>query len=374
MALRALVWLAAATSCDLAAATRTHVGRARERATVSLSPTDPSLYYSPYAWQVTGAAATTLNSAAYLRFMVSGTFVAFNFDVSNMVAPASQVYWRVDNGPATSSLILPVVTAAIPPNNTHGDVPYHTIELFVKSTTETANRWSATGLSSRIVLTSISTDGQTAQWLPADANVLIYGDSITEGVLTLGGSQRSDTDHNDASVVYSFALARLLGTEIGVVGFGATGLSRGGSGGVPALGVSWNQLWDGVPRSFTPRPDLIVMNEGTNDGANNITASYATVLNNLLMACPLTPIAVMLPFNGAEAVCLKAAIAASNNPALITYIDTTGFYNQSLGGALHPTGPNDVGRLAPQIARKLRPLLARSIVEREERRLAEEAA
>ena len=104
------------------------------------------------------------------------------------------------------------------------------------------------------------------------SDLLVYGDSITEGVLTLGGSQAADTDHNDASVVYSYALAALLGTEIGVVGFGATGLSRGGSGGVPALGESWNQLWDGVPRSFSPRPDLILFNEGTNDGSNNITA------------------------------------------------------------------------------------------------------
>ena len=183
-------------------------------------------------------------------------------------------------------------------------------------------------------------------------------------MLTLGGSQQFDTDHNDASVVYSYALAALLGTEIGVVGFGATGLSRGGSGGVPALGESWDELWDGVPRSFNPRPDLILFNEGTNDGSNNITAAFGVVISGLMAECPGTPIVVMLPFNGAELSSLQAAVANANSP-LVTFLDTTGFYDETYGGGLHPTGPNDVARLAPQIANKLRPILARSIAARE---------
>ena len=333
--------------------------------TTTYAPNDAALYYNPYVWQVTPEAASTINSAAHVRFLFSGTFLSFNFNVSAMVSPASQVYLRVDNGPATHSLVLPVVNVSIPPNNTNGDVPYHSCELFVKSTTETASRWSATGPSTRVVLTGITTDGLLAPWVPSSANLLIFGDSITEGVLTLGGSQHFDTDHNDGSVVYSYALAALLGTEIGVVGFGATGLSRGGSGGVPALGVSWNQLWDGVPRDFSPRPDIIVFNEGTNDGGNNITAAFGVVIAGLLAACPGTPIVVMEPFNGGQAANLQAVVANANSP-LVTYLDTTGFYDETFGGGLHPTGPNDVARIAPQIANKLRPILARSLAARGE--------
>jgi lysophospholipase L1-like esterase len=333
--------------------------------TTTYATNDPNIYYSPYQWLVNENSASTINSASYVRFMFSGSFLNFTFDVSNMVSPISEVYWKIDNGPMTHSLVLSVVTVEIPVNNTHGDVPYHSVELFVKSTTETANRWSATGPSTRVILTGIVTDGTLAPWIPNNVNVLIYGDSITEGVLCLGGSQRFDTDHNDASVVYSYTLARLLGTEIGVVGFGATGLSRGGSGGVPALGISWNQLWNGVPRSFSPRPDLILFNEGTNDGSNNITSQMAIVLQNLLIACPGTPIVVMLPFNGSEESNLKAAIDTVNSN-LISFLDTTGFYNQTLGGGLHPTGPNDVARIAPQIANNVRSILAKSIASREE--------
>ena len=136
------------------------------------APNDANLYYNPYVWQVTPAAASTINSAAHVRFLFSGTFLSFSFDTSNMVTPTSEVYWRVDNGPATHSLVLSSVNVTIPANNTRGDVPYHSCELFVKSTTETANRWSAQGASTRVVLTGIVTDGLLAQWIPASANIV----------------------------------------------------------------------------------------------------------------------------------------------------------------------------------------------------------
>jgi hypothetical protein len=310
--------------------------------------------YSPYAWAVTSASASTINSASSFRTLFSGSFLNLTFDVSSMVVPASQLYWRVDNGPLTPTTISSVIPITI----FLTDVPYHTLEVMVKSTTERANRWFTGVNSTRVIFTGLITDGELVPFLGPTLNVLIYGDSITEGVLTLGGAAPFDTDHNDASVVYSFALGKLLGVEMGVVGFGATGLSRGGSGSVPALGTSWNQLFNGTARVFTPKPDLIIFNEGTNDGNNNITASFISVLNSLMAACPNTPVAIMLPFNGAQKDNLLAIVAATPGT---TFVDTTGFYNQTLGGALHPTGPNDVARIAPQLAAKLRPILAKGI-------------
>ena len=338
---------------------------------------DPNIYYSPYNWHVSPTSAATINAGAYVRFLVSGSFLRLQFDVSHMVTPASEIYWRVDNGPATLSLVLDTVVVTFPANNTKATVPFHSIELFVKSTTERANRWVATAggkpvPGTRIVLTGLETDGQLAPWLPSDVNLLIYGDSITEGVMTLGGSQHDDTDHNDASVVYSHALGRLLGAETGVVGFGDNAFTHTGSGGVPILGEAWDQMWDGVPRNFAaPPPDLIVMNEGTNDGCDttkpgcvgvDITAPMAAVLTSLMGACPGTPIVVLLPFNGGQAAHILAAIRAVGSPDAIHYVNTTGFYDLKYGGALHPTGPNDVARIAPRIARRLRPILAKRLL------------
>ena len=130
-------------------------------------PNDTNIYYSPYAWNVEPTQAATINSAAsvrnrlpinlkiltnayqihnsilyrcfcwqhtcnampaqtqsrYIKFLFSGSFLNFRFNVSHMATPASEVYWRVDNGPMTPSLVLDTVSVAIPPNNTK--LPYH---------------------------------------------------------------------------------------------------------------------------------------------------------------------------------------------------------------------------------------------------------
>ena len=339
------------------------------------APDDPSLYYSPFAWHVNASAAATINSAAYVRFLFSGNALTFTFDVANMATPASQVYWSVDSGPATLSLVMERVAVAAPANNSN--LPFHSVELFVKSTTEAQNRWAAAGApnSTRVVLTGVETEdgGALAAWLPADVNVLVYGDSITEGVLTLGNSQPHDTNHNDASIVYAHTLGALLGAEVGVVGFGSNALTHYGSGGVPPLGEAWDLLWEGAPRDFAhPRPDLIVLNEGTNDGCDttspgcngtDISALMASVLRNLTIKCPGVPVAVLQPFNGAQKAHLQAAVAATGSPD-VHFVETEGFYNMSYGGNLHPTGPNEKGRIAPQIAARLRPLLYQSVLRR----------
>jgi hypothetical protein len=368
----ALAHAAAPPAADAAAARAHSVSAAAARATllrfpapVTVAPTDVALGFSAYHWEVTATGATTVNPGASMRVLFAGALLNLTFDVSMMVSPPSQLLITVDNGaPQQVSLTEANVAVAIPANNTHGDVPFHSLEVFVKSTTERANRWAAGVPSTRVVLTGVVTDGPLAAWLPAPARVLVYGDSITEGVLTLGGSQPFDTDHNSNALCWSQRLGPLLGADVSVVGFGATGLSRGGSGGVPALGTSFNQLWDGVPRDFSPCPELIVFNEGTNDGANNITAAFVTVLDALLVACPTTPLALLVPFNGAQRANLAAAVAATAVPALTHLVDTAGFYNQSYGGALHPTGPNDVARIAPQVAAALRPILARALVDK----------
>jgi len=222
-----------------------------------LPPNDPTFFYSPYGWSVNGTSATTMNTGSYFKILFQGSSVNLTFDTTLMVDIPSQLYITVDNGPKIHTLVLPNVFVEVPVNNTRGDVPYHYLEVIVKSMTETRNRW-ATGVpSTRVKFTGLLLEpgANTSNVIPSNLNILIYGDSITEGVLTLGGSQQYDTDHNDATVCYSYRLGGLLGGEIGVVGFGATGLSRGGSGGVPPLGVSWNQMWDGMPRSFLPKPE-----------------------------------------------------------------------------------------------------------------------
>lgn len=84
------------------------------------------------------------------------------------------------------------------------------------------------------------------------------------------------------------------------------------------------------------------------------------VLNNVSIACPGTPIAVLLPFNGNQRANLLAAVAATGNP-LVHFVDTAGFYDQQFGGGLHPTGPNDMSKIAPQIANAVRAIMMKTV-------------
>jgi len=68
-----------------------------------------------------------------------------------------------------------------------------------------------------------------------------------------------------------------LPIEIGIVAFGGSGFTHNGSGAVPELITSYNQLWAGQPRVFDPPPDLVIYNEGTNDGGD-ISADFEAVV------------------------------------------------------------------------------------------------
>ncbi len=331
----------------------------------SIAPNNAAFLYSPLNWSVTGGSAVTINAGAYFKILFTGTTCVLNFNATNMCTPASEIWWRIDDGPLTQANVASTVTLTIPAATLgNADVPYHLLEVMVKSTTETANRWNSVGSASgtAVIFAGLTLDAGASVLAPLAAAkaILCYGDSITEGVRTLGESAANDTDRNDAWMGWAYRLGALLGAEVAVVGFGATGLSVTGSGNVPVLGTSYSLLYAGQARPFTPPPDLIVINIGTNDGTTNTVAAMQGVLNGLISACPGKPIAVLRPFNGSQAANLQAAIAECSNPAVCHWIDTTGFFNTSYGAdslSLHPSGPNNLGLVAPQVAAALRPLL-----------------
>jgi hypothetical protein len=161
----------------------------------------------------------------------------------------------------------------------------------------------------------------------------------------------------------------MLPAEVGVVAFGATGLTRGGSGGVPALPASYNQLWAGQPRDFATTipsahpqaPDLVIYNEGTNDGGD-ITALFTDVVASVFAATApaATKQLLLLPFDGAHATEIQNVVqhfagGGGNTTGRIFYGDTTGFYDGADG--LHPFGYSHVGNIAPRVAALAAPLL-----------------
>jgi hypothetical protein len=329
-------------------------GTARAQTAVAMN--SAAILYSPFNWGVTAESAKTINAGAYFKVLFSGTSCRLSTDTSANLKPYSQFWTRVDGGPFTQHTLAagnPEFTVA------SGLVKRkHLLEVVIKSTSETIDRWvkQRTG----IVFTGLVLDSGATVSAPARKpfNILVYGDSITEGVRVNGYALiADDTDRNDALQVYSWLLSQELPAEVGVVGFGATGLNAGGAGGVPALGGSCQYLWAGRARSFNdPAPDLIVYNEGTNDGSS-ITSGMMAVVKALLKAAPNARQLLLLPFNGSHSSELKAVVASVGSPK-VSFGDTKGFFNAAdSSDSLHPYGYANIAFIAPKLASLVMPLL-----------------
>lgn len=327
-----------------------------------IASNNASIVYSPYNWQVLPGAATTWNPGAYFRTLFTGASCALNFDVSANVAPLSQIWWRVDNGPWTQAAVAATIACAIPSITTgNADVPYHRLEVIVKGMNSPAglNRWvPPTTVEVRFTGLTLASGGAVLAPGKAALNILIYGDSITEGIRTLGETLGTP-DVNDALFSWPTRLGELLGAEVGVVGFGGTGYGVT-YGSVPVFPSSYALIASGVARTFAPAPDLVVINHGTNDGTNNIQAAAIQALNGIL-AVVSCKIAVLNPLPSAtDNAYLVAAAAATNAPARSVFVSTAGFFDKTKGAdglQLHPSGPNATQLIAPKVAAALRPLL-----------------
>jgi chitodextrinase len=327
-----------------------------------------SVLFSPYNWDIQASSAKTINAGAYFKAVFGGTSCTLNFDMTGIASPLPQISYRVDRfGPWISTPIAASVAITIPSDTAdYANKGGHLLEVLVKSTTETQARWSTQ--STAVKLTGIVLDaGKTISAPPSlPLKAIFYGDSITEGVRTVNMTATYDTDRNDAGQGWSLEVARILGAEIGNVGFGATGFSKSGSGGVPGLTSSYNYLYSGVARSFTPAPDFIVLMEGTNE-PGDITAAATTVLNGLLAATPgTTKIVVLRPFDGVasgngtvHATQLQNAIAACTAPSRVTYVNTAGWFTTAnASDSLHPYGVENITHIAPLAANAIRSALA----------------
>jgi len=231
------------------------------------------------------------------------------------------------------------------------------MELIVKSTSETIPRWSNSA--TMVTITGFVLDlGETLS-LPQrrSKNILIFGDSITEGVRTVNCDATEDTDRNDVLGDYSFAISTAFDAEVGIVAFGASGFTRSGTGGVPPLPLSYNYLYAGVARRFnSPPPDLVIYNYGTNDGGN-IAGPLQQVVNSIIDMVPNSKHHVLIPLNNSHSDDIAWAISAIAN-SRVTHSATAGFFDprDSCDG-LHPYNYSHLSLIAPRLFPAIRDLL-----------------
>lgn len=316
-----------------------------------------NIVYSPYTWGASGTDMKTICAGAYFRSTFSGNRgnIALLFTTAGLALPRNIVKYRIDDGPWTRASLAYQIIIPMPSTSTWQK---HTIEVYVATAMGT-NKWSPQE-SATIFRGFAGEDTLTTHPInKANLNVCVFGDSITEGYITL--KNVSTPDGSDATVSYAGALRNYLGAEVGQVGFGSTGWMYAGAGGVPALPDNYRYLWGGGPeRNFTtPIPDLVVINMGTNDDTKDTVATVRAMLSELLGLIPgSTLVAVVVPFNQNQKANLQAAVAEVNNPR-VKLVDTAGWYNVSdSSDGIHPYGGTSSTVLAPNLAAALRNVLA----------------
>lgn len=330
-----------------------------------ITPFSSGIRYTPYNWDLTQERAFSNCSGAGFSTMISGnpTAITLKFDTANMstTVPSKIAYqidgqgWTVVPVKSRVELLMPSQTALW---------ATHELEVIISTTSEAVARW-VSPYPSAVKFTGIDTvpENCVAARLPEKPmNGLVFGDSITEGINTIGRSGDA-TNRSDALHSWAYQLGSEIGAEIGVVGFGLLGISRAGNGGVPKFGDSWSLIASGIPRVLTPEPNFIAINLGTNDKNSNIAqatfiSEYVSALNAILKATSITKIFVMMPFGGHYgALVYQEIVSKASDAKRVFFVNTTGWWaSGDAGDGVHPwgyTAPKHAKLLAEEISNNL---------------------
>ncbi len=295
--------------------------------------------------------AVTVNSGSYVRARFSGASLNASFDISlnqphcecTSQGSYPTIAWRIDESGWQEAEIAPSVKLA--EGLSQGQ---HTVMLMVRGLDEHQSRWTPPLVAS-VTFTGFGLaeggklEEPLPQWRKPTLSIEFLGDSITEGVVVNEG--RAGVVEGipftwpwlaDARSSYAGQTALMLGAEWRQVGFGATGLIRAGSGGVPGALDSFNFFYADCLRD-TWQPDVVVVNQGTNEGdmaAIEYQSLYARYLAMIRTAYPKAKIVALRPFCGAQESSIKAVVSDLNaaGDSNVYYVDTTGWYS----GPLHP--------------------------------------
>ena len=223
--------------------------------------------------------AITVNTGSYVRVRFEGKSISAHFDLRNYDAEVPSIAWQIDFGNWQEKDI-----AAIVQLDAHLKQGEHTVNLMVRGLDEHLSRWTPPLISHVTFLGFTLGPGEKflpplPAWTHPKLKIEFLGDSITEGVLVQPyvprkvpslAANASEADkqawaravdelrvnayrqnwswQTDALHSWACATAQQLGAEWRQVGFGATGLVHGGSGGAPGALESFNFFYAGCPR------------------------------------------------------------------------------------------------------------------------------
>lgn len=199
------------------------------------------------------------------------------------------------------------------------DLGEHYVRIISEGILEGADLWNG---EKGLALSGISVDsgGHISPVKPLNKKIYFYGDSITAGINVLGTGANPTVNSGGQS--YPFHTARCLNAVTIRCGFGASGMTRGGSGGVPKCPTYIDQMTSTRLENINI-PDIICINHGTNDhGATDevFKTEYQSALSRLKIKYPGVPIFCIVPFNQTKRTAIVELVGINKNCHLVETI------------------------------------------------------
>lgn len=318
-----------------------------------------NIKFSPGNWDLGTNTAKTISPGAYYEMIVPGDSLTFQYDMTNMGALVPELEVTID-GVVTVQSLAASMPQTMPTNTAdwgaHGG---HVVRVVVKSRTETQNIW-GTPLS----LTGIIIDAGKSLIKPASRALkgMVMGDSIPGGYWCLKPHGTPDIASHHAALTWAFAYRDLLGAEIGIAAYSATGWNTAGVANVPSFANTYDKLYAGVNRVWPQDLDFIEIALGTNDGTTDLSAMQITIVNAILAATPAkTKIFLTCAFNGWQAATLPNVVAGCSTPSRVIFINATGmFRTANSNDSVHPYGNEHMTWIAPQKVAIIKPIISGS--------------
>lgn len=327
-----------------------------------INPADRRLQYRG-RWSVRDGRALAVNTGSQLQACFSGDRLVLRFDATYPHEPP-QLWVRLDLQPWQKVEVAPrIELAPTPPHSAHE------LRVVFKGAREWDNRWKAP-LQTAILLTGIglAEGGKLLEPPPLPAlRIEFLGDSITEGVLL----HRLDRpfpeawpERADGRLGCAFQTGERLRADTRVVGFGRQGVTVEGNGGVPPAPDAFPWICDGVPKDGW-KPDLVVINQGTNDGsvpADRFRPAYSRYLGLIRTDYPEAHLFALRPFNDAHAEDIRALVEqrVATGDARLHFVDTSGWLDSTID-TTDGVHPNAMGhrKAAERLEAEIRAVLGR---------------
>lgn len=306
---------------------------------VTISPMSPHIEYTG-RWEITDSFASSSACGSSFRLGFTGKDALLTFDVSKCMPSFPHIYLSVDGGALTECAVDHFIRVWAEDD---GD---HTLKVILKSALETQDRWHDP-IACAVFTGCVDTEPCAIE---KDQRPVIefVGDSITEGNSVYPELIRFEDERwnenlvytNDVCSSYSYLTAELLDFRAVFMGYGSTGVTTSGGGGVPRAALAYPYIKEGLP--YTGHADHVVLNHGANDrdaAPEEFITRYRELLDVVLSHNPKAQIWAVSPFCGTFSKEISNLVKDYNreNGTNIKFVDTTGWIPAE---PLHPSREN----------------------------------